>query len=221
MKMKYILAVLLFAVALSGFGQVVVSSVQQNELEFTEQDTLIDDTVLLEEVIVDKRKLSLEERKAFLILQNRVFKVYPYAKVASEKLITMNANIDKLTNKKDKKRYFKIVEDYLENEFTDKLKKLSRKQGQILVKLINRQTGKTTFDLIKDYKSGWKAFWSNNTARVFDINLKKKYDPLTENEDYLIETILQRAFLDGRLINQKGVLEYNILELDDIWRSKN
>jgi ABC-type transporter MlaC component len=220
MKMKYILAVLLFAVALSGFGQ-VVSSVQQNELEFTEQDTLIDDTVLLEEVIVDKRKLSLEERKAFLILQNRVFKVYPYAKVASEKLITMNANIDKLTNKKDKKRYFKIVEDYLENEFTDKLKKLSRKQGQILVKLINRQTGKTTFDLIKDYKSGWKAFWSNNTARVFDINLKKKYDPLTENEDYLIETILQRAFLDGRLINQKGVLEYNILELDDIWRSKN
>lgn len=218
--MKYILAFLLSAVALSGFGQ-VVSSVQQNELEFTDQDTLIDDTVLLEEVIVDKRKLSLEERKAFRTLQNRVFKVYPYAKVASEKLITMNANLDKLTNKKDKKRYFKIVEDYLENEFTDELKKLSRKQGQILVKLINRQTGKTTFDLIKDYKSGWKAFWSNNTARVFDINLKKKYDPLTENEDYLIETILQRAFLDGRLINQKGVLEYNILELDDIWRSKN
>ena len=218
--MKHILVVLLFSIALSGFSQ-VVSSVQQNELELTEQDTLIDDTVLLEEVIVDKRKLSLEERKAFLILQNRVFKVYPYAKVASEKLITMNSNLDKLTNKKDKKRYFKIVEDYLENEFTDKLKKLSRKQGQILVKLINRQTGKTTFDLIKDYKSGWKAFWSNNTARVFDINLKKKYDPLTENEDYLIETILQRAFQEGRLINQKGVLEYNILELDDIWRSKN
>lgn len=218
--MKYILSVLLFLVMLNGFGQ-VVSSIERNELEATEQDTIINDKVLLEEVIIDKRRLSLEDKKAFLILQNRVFKVYPYAKVASEKLIAMNANLDKLTNKKDKKRYFKIVENYLENEFTDKLKKLSRKQGQILVKLINRQTGKTTFDLIKDYKSGWKAFWSNNTARVFDINLKKKYDPLIENEDYLIETILQRAFLEGRLINQKGVLEYDILELDDVWRSKN
>jgi hypothetical protein len=205
---------------LNGFGQ-VVSSIERNELEATEQDTIINDKVLLEEVIIDKRRLSLEDKKAFLILQNRVFKVYPYAKVASEKLIAMNSNLDKLTNKKDKKRYFKIVENYLENEFTDKLKKLSRKQGQILVKLINRQTGKTTFDLIKDYKSGWKAFWSNNTARVFDINLKKKYYPLIENEDYLIETILQRAFLEGRLINQKGVLEYDILELDDVWRSKN
>lgn len=218
--MKYILSVLLFLVMLNGFGQ-VVSSIERNELEATEQDTIINDKVLLEEVIIDKRRLSLEDKKAFLILQNRVFKVYPYAKVASEKLIAMNSNLDKLTNKKDKKRYFKIVENYLENEFTDKLKKLSRKQGQILVKLINRQTGKTTFDLIKDYKSGWKAFWSNNTARVFDINLKKKYDPLIENEDYLIETILQRAFLEGRLINQKGVLEYDILELDDVWRSKN
>jgi hypothetical protein len=219
MKMKYLYIFLLFLVTFSGSGQ-IVSSVERNELEVTEQDTIIDDKVLLEEVIVDKRRLSVEERKAFLILQNRVYKVYPYAKVASEKLIAMNANLDRLTNKKDKKRYFKIVEDYLENEFTDKLKKLSRKQGQILVKLIHRQTGKTTFDLIKDYKSGWKAFWSNNTARVFDINLKRKYNPMAENEDYLIETILQRGFQDGRLVNQKGVSEYDILDLNAIWIKK-
>lgn len=217
--MKYLYIFLLFLVTFSGSGQ-IVSSVERNELEVTEQDTIIDDKVLLEEVIVDKRRLSVEERKAFLILQNRVYKVYPYAKVASEKLIAMNANLDRLTNKKDKKRYFKIVEDYLENEFTDKLKKLSRKQGQILVKLIHRQTGKTTFDLIKDYKSGWKAFWSNNTARVFDINLKRKYNPRAENEDYLIETILQRGFQDGRLVNQKGVSEYDILDLNAIWIKK-
>lgn len=217
--MKYLYIFLLFLVTFSGSGQ-IVSSVERNELEVTEQDTIIDDKVLLEEVIVDKRRLSVEERKAFLILQNRVYKVYPYAKVASEKLIAMNANLDRLTNKKDKKRYFKIVEDYLENEFTDKLKKLSRKQGQILVKLIHRQTGKTTFDLIKDYKSGWKAFWSNNTARVFDINLKRKYNPMAENEDYLIETILQRGFQDGRLVNQKGVSEYDILDLNAIWIKK-
>ena len=62
------------------------------------------------------------------------------------------------------------------------------------MKLINRQTGSTTFDLIKDFKSGWKAFWSNNTARLFDINLKTKYQPYNVLEDFNIESILLTAF---------------------------
>jgi len=79
----------------------------------------------------------------------------------------------KLKTQKEKKKYFKLVEKYLNEEFEPKLKKLSRKQGQILVKLIYRQTGKTTFDLIKDYKSGWKAFWSNNTAKFVQHRFEK------------------------------------------------
>jgi hypothetical protein len=108
----------------------------------------------------------------------------------------------------------------MENEFTGQLKKLSRKQGQILVKLIHRQTGYTTFELIKDYKSGWKAFWSNNTARLFDINLKTKYAPYEVNEDFLIETILDRAFVRGRLVNQKPANPLDIDELYDYWEKK-
>jgi hypothetical protein len=108
----------------------------------------------------------------------------------------------------------------MENEFKAKLKKLSRKQGQILVKLIHRQTGFSTFDLIKDYKSGWKAFWSNNTARLFDINLKKKYQPFEDNEDYLIETILDRAFTNGRLVPQSAAQPIDINELDTYWQKK-
>jgi hypothetical protein len=121
---------------------------------------------------------------------------------------------------RERKKYFKIVEDYIENEFTGQLKKLSRKQGQILVKLIHRQTGFTTFELIKDYKSGWKAFWSNNTARLFDISLKAKYAPYDVNEDFLIETILDRAFTRGRLISQKPANPIDIDELTDYWQNK-
>ena len=95
-------------------------------------------------------------------------------------------------------------EPFLNEEFEPKLKKLSRKQGQILVKLINRQTGKTTFDLIKDYKSGWKAFWSNNTAKLFNIDIKKTYDPMEVPEDYYIETYLQRCFDEGKLVKQEA-----------------
>ena len=127
--------------------------------------------------------------------------------------------MSKLKSNKEKKRYFKIVEDYMENEFKEKLKKLSRKQGQILVKLIHRQTGISTYDLIKDYKSGWKAFWSNNTARLFDIDLKAKYQPYQDNEDFLIETILYRSFVSGRLIEQKSANPIDIDELNTYWEN--
>ena len=154
------------------------------------------------------------------MLQNRVYKVYPFAKIAAERLTVLNNNMDKMKTNREKRKYFKIVEDYIENEFTGQLKKLSRKQGQILVKLIYRQTGFTTFELIKDYKSGWKAFWSNNTARLFDINLKTKYAPYEVNEDFLIESILDRAFVRGRLVPQTPANPVDIDQLYDFWEKK-
>jgi hypothetical protein len=128
--------------------------------------------------------------------------------------------MDTFNTAKEKRKYLKIVENYMENEFTAQLKKLSRKQGQILVKLIHRQTGTTTYDLIKDYKSGWKAFWSNNTARLFDINLKTGYAPYEVNEDYLIETILFRAFNRGRLVKQEPANPIDYDALSDFWEQK-
>ena len=201
-------------------AQVSTDSIQKKEIVTDENDTIVKDPILLEEVVVYKNKLSPEEKKQFLLLQNRVYKVYPYAKAAADRLTVLNKNMDKLKTNKEKKKYFKIVEDYMENEFTAQLKKLSRKQGQILVKLIHRQTGYTTFELIKDYKSGWKAFWSNNTARLFDINLKTKYQPYQVNEDFLIESILDRAFNRGRLIPQKSATPVDIDELTEYWEKQ-
>ena len=181
---------------------------------------MVKDPILLEEVVVYRSKLSPEEKKQFLLLQNRVYKVYPYAKTAADRLTALNRNMDKMKTNKEKKKYFKLVENYMEGEFTDQLKKLSRKQGQILVKLIHRQTGFTTFELIKDYKSGWKAFWSNNTAKIFDINLKSKYQPYEVNEDFLIESILDRAFNRGRLVRQKPSTPIDLDELTEYWEQK-
>jgi hypothetical protein len=200
-----------------------VSNAQITNDSITKKDILIeekDSIVPLEEVVVFKHKLSPEEKKEFQLLQSRVYKVYPIAKIAADRLTVLNKNMDKMKSNREKKKYFKIVEDYMENEFTGQLKKLSRKQGQILVKLIHRQTGYTTFELIKDYKSGWKAFWSNNTAKLFDINLKTKYAPFEVNEDFLIESILNRAFIRGRLVNQKTANPLDIDELYDYWEKQ-
>ncbi len=217
---RYLIVTLLLLFSFSSFSQVSTTNPVKKETVDEENDSILDETVLLEEVYIYKGKLDPEAKKQFLLLQNRVYKVYPYAKIAAEKMTALNANLNKLKSNRDKRKYYKIVEDYMENEFKVQLKKLSRKQGQILVKLIYRQTGITTFDIIKDYKSGWKAFWSNNTARLFDINLKTPYKPYEVNEDFLIETILYRAFSRGRLIEQKAATPVDIDELTLFWEQK-
>jgi hypothetical protein len=215
--MKRILFIICFAL----FSTAVQAQVIQKESDLTvENDTILNDTIELPEIIVRKEKLDIEARKQFQLLQNRVLKVYPYAKITAERLTALNRGMANLKTEKEKKKYFKIVENYLTNEFEAKLKKLSRKQGQILVKLIHRQTGTTTYDLITNLKSGWKAFWSNVTAKLFDINLKTKYDPYQNNEDYLIESILVFAFETGRLQNQPPAIKVDFDNLSTVWQAK-
>ena len=206
-----------FFISAPTFAQVITNNVPEKEINIKEFDSIKMDTILLSDVSFSKVKMDPEQKKQFLLLQNRVYKVYPFAKTASDRLSLLNKNMGVLQSNKEKKRYFKIVEDFINNEFKEKLKKLSHMQGQILVKLIYRQTGISTYNLIKDYKSGWKAFWSNNAARLFDINLKEIYEPLNNNEDYLIETILYRAFSNGRLQEQKAANPVDIDELNEHW----
>jgi hypothetical protein len=219
MKIKVFL-VLSILVSISIKAQVISNDTIKMGYVFTEKDTIFNDTIQLEEVVISKEKLDPEAKKQFILLRNRVYKTYPYAKIASERLTMLNRGMANLNTNKEKKRYFKIVENYLSNEFETNLKKLSRKQGQILVKLIHRQTGRTTFELIKTLKSGWKAFWSNTTARLFDINLKTPYIPYESNEDYLIETILIRGFDSGRLIYQTPAEPIDYNNLNDFWLKK-
>ena len=130
-------------------------------LKVTRQDSAIVYSIELQEVIVSKDEIALdEERRKLLILKRRVFKTYPYAKMTSEKLKQLNATMTKLKTNKEKKKYFKIVEKYLQEEFEPRLKKLSRKDGQILVKLIYRQTGETTFgDVTLSYMRNAIKLW--------------------------------------------------------------
>jgi hypothetical protein len=210
-----------YFISISVDAQVVQKDTIKMGYVLTAKDTIFKDTIQLEEVVVYKEKLDPETKKQFALLRNRVYKTYPYAKLASERLTILNRGMANLKTSKEKKRYFKIVENYLSNEFETTLKKLSRKQGQILVKLIHRQTGTTTFELVKTLKSGWKAFWSNTTARMFDINLKTPYAPYENNEDFLIEAILVRGFDSGRLIYQAPAKPIDYSNLNDYWVNKS
>jgi len=185
-------------------------------------DTITGQSIDLEEVVILPRLRlnSNEERRRYLILQRKTLKVYPYAKLAAERLETLNARMAGVKSKRQRKKYTRMVQKFVENEFADKLKKFTITEGQILIKLIHRQTGETAFDLIKELRSGWRAFWYNNTAKLFDMSLKIPFDPEVEEEDFLIEDILQRQFDKGNLEFQKSYKTFDLYTLNKIWKNK-
>lgn len=111
--------------------------------------------------------------------------VYDYAKIASSMLEGFNDTLALLSNNRIKKRYLKRANKMLKNEFGDEIRKMSINRGTHLMKLIYRNTGLTTYDIIKLYRGSGKAFWFQTLCLVNGQNLKKEYDP--EGEDYLIE----------------------------------
>ncbi|TXE11828.1 DUF4294 domain-containing protein [Seonamhaeicola algicola] len=201
--------------------EVVSDTTDTVEYLIIEGDSVPRTSIGLEEVkLLHKLKFdSREARIRYLILRRKTLKVYPYAKLAAVRLDSMNKRLEGLKRKREKKRYTKRIQKYIEGEFSDELKKMSRTEGQILVKLIHRQTGETAFNLVKELRSGWRAFWYNTTASMFNISLKKEFDPINVEEDYLIEDILQRNFQNGRLEAQKSAVEFDFYELTNKWKN--
>lgn len=184
-----------FILCCYGFGQ------QKSPIYIVAGDTLVNPYVDLHEVIV-LPELKFDSYKDYLVyqrLKKRTLKVYPYAKMASERLVVLNNRLSKIKRKRAKKRYTKRVERYLEQEFEAELRRLTRSEGRILIKLIHRETGETTHELIKKLRSGWRAFVYQTTAKLFDLDLKTTFNPSDVMEDVMIEGILLRAFADGTL----------------------
>ena len=186
-----------------------------------EGDTIPREFIDLDEVVLlNKLQFnSKEDRRRYLILRRKTRKVYPFAKLASERLTVMTERLNTIESKRLKRKYTKRIQKYIEEEFSEELKKLTRTEGQILVKLIHRQTGKTAFDLVKELRTGWRAFWYNTTASLFDISLKEEYKPFEVKEDYLIEDILERSFQSGLLERQKPAFNIDYLELTSHWNN--
>lgn len=217
--MKKLFLFCLFLPVISWSQETIEKDSTDYEFIIIEGDSIPRSAIDLNEVLLlHKLKFdSKEDRKRYLILRRKTIKVYPYAKLAAERLKSLNDRLASMEKRRDKKRYAKIIQRYIEDEFSAELKKLTRTEGQILIKLIHRQTGKTAFQLIKELRNGWRAFWFNNTASLFDISLKREFVPETDKEDYLIEDILQRNFQNGQLVRQKPARDIDFLKLTDKW----
>lgn len=185
-----------------------------------EGDTIINSSIQLEEVVLFQplKFYNYDEAKKYVILRERTYKVYPYAKIAADRLNVFTRRLEQIKSKRKRRVYLMRMEDFVYDEFEKELKKLSRSQGRILIKLVNRQTGETTHELVKELRNGWRAFVYQTTASLFKLSLKDTYDPETIYEDYLIEDILQRAFSVDRLERQDTALDYDLDSLYQYWK---
>ena len=175
---------------------VTVFSQDENSTYFKiEGDSVFKKEIDLKEVVVYKPVIFADnqERLDYFVLKRKVLKVYPYAKMASERLAKLNDRLDKIKSKRKKKKYTKMLEKFLQEELTAELRKLTRTEGQILVKLIYRETGITAFSLVRELRNGFRAFTYNTIAKVFKISLKEEHDPLNVREDLFIEDILRNS----------------------------
>ncbi len=130
------------------------------------------------------------ERRRYTRLVRNIKKVLPYAKIAQTKLFVINQHLKKIPDKKARRKYLKQQERILKKEYGPELTNLTISQGRLLIKLIDRETNNTSYDLIKQFRGSLSAFVWQSVARVFGENLKDEYD--AKEEDKYIEEILIR-----------------------------
>ena len=211
------------------FLSIFVLAQEQDSLDSSEQllykfetDSIPNSGIRLQEVVLFQplRFKSMKELREYVILRNRTLRVYPYAKLAADRLDTLTTRLGQIKKKRQKKKYIKRIEKFIYDEFEEELKKLSRSQGRILIKLVHRQTGTTTHELIKQLRNGWKAMIYQTTASFFKLSLKDTYDPEANYEDFLIEDILQRAYGDGLIELDPTALSYNLDDHYTLWKEE-
>ena len=159
-------------------------------------DTLLISNIPSIEVLSFK---NYDEKTRYYILRRKVLKVYPYAIYTKNKLLEIEKDIESISRKRKKKKHINDVAEFLRGEFAQELKNLTMSEGNILVKLIYRETNISTYILLKQYRGFVNALFWQTMARIYDNDLKQEYDPVNNREDMFIEHIITQAKLEGEL----------------------
>jgi hypothetical protein len=147
-------------------------------------------------IVARPRSAKRNEYRKYERLILNLKRVYPYALMVRRRLEKVNEDLKSITNEKARKEYMKSVEKDVFAEYEGDMRQMTITQGRLLIKLIDRETQNTSYELIKDYRGKLSAAFWQGIARIFGTNLKEKYDAY--GEDALIETII-REIDAGRL----------------------
>lgn len=192
--MKHILLNFIFILSLAGLvsaqGEYVPPTKNRAVQKIVTEDG---DTILavsLREVNIPS---GMDKKKYYDDLSKMIYhvrKVYPYAQIAAEIINEYDSVYASLDRRRDKKRFMRHIERDLKDEFADDLKNLTVTQGKYLIKLINRETGTTSFDIIKNLKGGLSAYFWQGLAKLFGGDLKDEYQK--DADDAMLEYIVKK-----------------------------
>lgn len=162
----------------------------KNQVVVIDGDTV--NVVSIDPVLISS-SMDAEKLKEYQRLKKRVRKVLPYAKLAAYKMQVMEDNLALKTTKKERKRYIRQCEESMKQLYMEQLKNLSIDEGKVLMKLIHRETGKTTWTIMKNYRGGTEAIFWQAFGSVYGHDMKVEYDPVM---DYQIEHIIKQEKLE-------------------------
>jgi hypothetical protein len=185
------------------FSAVLSPSSSQAQWKAGTNDTLLvpyvivgQDTMTYGEMdlVIVSAKMTEAQKEAYrkwTRLRNAVYVTYPYAMKASSVINEINFALGRIHDQKDRQAYLKSRERDLKKEFTTPLTQLSVYQGKVLMKLINRETSNTCYEIVKEYKGGFSAQFWQTVAWVFGSSLKQQYDP--QGDDAEMEPIVKEV----------------------------
>jgi hypothetical protein len=162
------------------------------------EDSILVDLKLINVYGLPKFNGEIDKRH-YNWLKKKVYRLYPYLTLAVEQYNNLQDSMSFSKDNADFKKYVKKRQKQLSEEYEAKLKSLTKTEGKIFSKLMYRSTGKTVYEIIKELRGGWSAFWWNTKAGAFDIDLKEPYDPYNIRDDAYVEAILLRAHQFGEL----------------------
>ncbi len=181
---------ILFLSILSLCSSILPASAQRRDRGYSFQEIEIQpngDTILVVHILpvdVRGRKVSLRRYRK---LVEAVKKVYPIAQTAKAKMADMEADLARLSPQEQRK-YIRRLAAEIEEEYTPVLQKMTRTQGKVLLKLIDRETDFTAYEILREFRGTFLAGFWQGVSRLFGQNLKTPYDP--DGEDQIIEQIV-------------------------------
>lgn len=155
--------------------------------------------VMLKEVkiVAPANLLSPEEIRKNKKLIRNIKIVLPYAKLAKNKLLDLNNRMLTMS-KSERKKFMKAAEMEIEKEYAAQLKNLTISQGHLLIKLVDRETGSSSYTLVQELRGSFRAFFYQTFAKLFGYDLKAEFDPVNNKKDNLIDRVV-RSIEQGKI----------------------
>lgn len=166
--------------------------------------------VMDELVLLNKPKFNNQlDKNYYFFLNKKLYRVYPLFLTALQQYRDIQVEM-RVMDTAAKRKYIKDRQNMLASQYEKQLRDLTTTEGQVFAKLMNRATGKNVFEIIKEMRGGWSAFWWNVKGKIADIDLKDRYNPYRNRTDQFLESLLQSNWNSGYLQPYPGAKDFKV-----------